>query len=232
MSVISYDRVSMNTGILLDLPHFEGGGEKVHDLSWNRHSMDGIHAPVWSTLLGGANVLDYDGSNDYLTISAALSTELDITTINFTFLAWVLSSSSASDMIFMKGLANTDGYEFYLTQALPGVGDTVSVRLNQGPAGTSIAALDAVIRHEWQLVGATRNGAYGQIYVNGLPVTTVGSGSLANPTSSAARVFTVGKGAGGNYFTGSLGKIRIWARELSPVEMFDIFKSERDLYGA
>lgn len=212
---------------VLKLLHSEGAGGVVHDTSGYGQDMHSIHAPVWSTLASGQNVLGYDGLNDYLICSAAGAAMLDFTTEKFTFLVWCQPNVFASDMLLTKGRVDVSGYEFYLTEVV----NTISLRTNQLGSHTGISAVGAYTPGAWQLIGVTRNGATGQFYVNGTQVATSLGAGLADPVSGAGHDFLIAKGELGNYYNGKLGIIKIWARELSAAEILSVFTLERSLFG-
>ncbi len=227
----SYDKLDINVGIVLDLPHFEGAGLAVHDVSRYHQECALTHAPVWTQLASGIWVLAYDGANDYLQCPAAESTALNFTTEDFTLLAWVYAgpTAGAADMIMCQSQIDVCGWEFYAFH------DTLSLNLRTNQAGshTGIGAAGCYTRSQWFLAGVTRKGATGQFYVNGNPVTTLGGGGLLGPVSAAGtqRLLIGRQWVASNYWEGMIGRVRAWARDIGGPDMMSIWDQEHALYG-
>jgi hypothetical protein len=231
---IGYDNFSLNSHLVLDVPHFEGLGFLVRDLSKYRINMTVSATTVWTTLASGKVVLTYGGdlSGDFLQCSAADSGELDFTSNDFTLMAWIypLSTGGGSDMIMCKSDTDVSGWEFYIT--IPNL-KTVSLRTNQAGSHVGIEAAGVLTLDTWQLVTVTRIGVGGQFYVNNLPVSTNLGTGLINPVSAVARKFLIGiqHDETNNCFEGMMTGHKAWSRALSASEIAMIFGSERYYFG-
>ncbi len=224
----------LDSSLVLDLPHLEGAGALVSDISPYHQDMGAVGWPVpavpgWYFLPGGQPAIAYDGAHNYMSSSAPA---LNFTSQDFTLLIWCGSTlPGGSYMLMTQGKVDVCGWEFYLSGGV----NTISLRTNQAGSHTGISAIGGFIPSVtlpiWQLVGVTRRRAGGQFYVNGEPVATTLGAGLLDPVSGAGHQLLVGKGELGNYFLGAISITRIWARELSEAEMASIFESERSLFG-
>ena len=228
MKVKSYDKISLKDSIYIDLPHFEGDGLVVNDISRYHHTMQLTGAPVWTRLASGQYVLDYSGVGQYLQCPAADSANLNFTVEDFTLIAWVNGNPAGAGMVLCQGAVDVDGWEFYT------FGTTVALRTNQGGAHTGISTIGTYTPSTWQLIGVTRHGTSGQFYINGAAVnTTLGTG-LSNPVSCAGGnklLSGIQNNELTNAWLGMMGGHKIYARALLAGEMQDIYNKEKSLYG-
>jgi len=227
--VKSYDKLPINTGIVLDLPHREGVGVKTFDISRSKINMDFVAAPAWTPLASRLKALTYDGLNDYLECPAADSVALNFTSEDFTLLAWcyVDLAATTSDMIMCQSEVDVCGWEFYAYH------DTLSINLrcNQLGSRTGIGAAGCYAKGEWFLAGVTRKGNTGQFYVNGLPVTTLGT--LLDPVSAAGgqRLLIGRQWTDSNHWKGMMRHHRAWVRDIGAGAMASIWAAEHAAHG-
>jgi hypothetical protein len=232
MSVAEFEKLSWNQNLVFCSPDFEGTGTRVRDISRYHHVMTITGAPTWTALPSGRQVLSYGGLADYLQCPAADSVALNFVAEDWTMLAWIKGSVAAgsADMIFCQGAVDVCGWEYYIFWD----NGTIALRTNQAGAHTGISAVGAVVTDVWALVGVTRQGAAGQFYVNGAPVTTILNGGLTNPVSAAGgRKFFIGVGTTevANHWNGYIGEKRIYSRALTAAEMALLFIQSKGDYG-
>jgi hypothetical protein len=187
--------------------------------------------PTWTQLASGKSVLQLAGA--YLQSPAANSTALNITSEDFTLMAWVNFSGSSADMIMCQGAVDVDGWEWYLFQG--GVGTaSLNLRTNQGGAHTGMGTNgELVTLNVWHLLATVRIGATCQHYIDGLSVAML-AGSLTNPVSVAGgNKFLVGvqNDEASNKFEGKLDHPRALLRALIATEILSIWNKERVIYG-
>ena len=158
-----------------------------------------------SLLFGQSYVLNFDGSNDYLSVSAAdnASTKLDG---QFTVSAWVFIEGENKQQIFYN-----DGGE------LEWLGSAYNLfRMQPG----SVPSVSKLHRYQWHHVVMTRNSSNSiQIYVNG-------NLSKYYVSNSDARddIFYIGRDPEqGEYFDGSMDEIAIWSTELSAAQINTLY---------
>ena len=158
-----------------------------------------------SITLGQSYVLNFDGSNDYLSVSAAdnASTKLDG---QFTVSAWVFIEGENKQQIFYN-----DGGE------LEWLGTAYNFFRLQPGAVRSVTNLH---RYQWHHVVMTRNSSNSiQIYVNG-------NLSRYYVSNSDARddILYIGRDPDqGEYFDGSMDEIAIWSTELSATQINTLY---------
>ena len=158
-----------------------------------------------SITLGQSYVLNFDGSNDYLSVSAAdnASTKLDG---QFTVSAWVFIEGENKQQIFYN-----DGGE------LEWLGTAYNFFRLQPGAVRSVTNLH---RYQWHHVVMTRNSSNSiQIYVNG-------NLSQYYVSNSDARddILYIGRDPDqGEYFDGSMDEIAIWSTELSATQINTLY---------
>jgi hypothetical protein len=210
-------------------------GKLTHDLAKPHHTFTFSGSPAfWDSIPGiGTPIITFDGVADFLECPAVDSADVNFATEDFTLLAWVNNPLlGGAQLILNQGVVNVDGWEFFL------FGSTLSFRLNQAGGHTDISAINALAASTWQLVAVTRSGATGQFYVNGLPIPTLGSGTLADAVSCAGgNKLLVGtqNNEVSNFFDGSIGGggcgPRIWGRALTAAEIAEVFACERHWFG-
>ena len=223
---IGYDNKSINHQLLVALPFVEMTGTLTYDIAKPHHELTLTGTPpTWNSLVTGFPYIAFDGAADYLQCLAADSDALRFTTGDFTLLAWLWNSGpTGTDTIMCQNTVNICGWEFDIDST-----GKIALRTNQAAAHTEISAEAAFTSSAWQLIGVTRDGASGQFYVNGDPVTTTGTLTDAVQCAVATNIFFVGVQnlAGSNFWGGYMALPRIWERELSEDEMGYIFNTER-----
>ncbi len=170
--MISYDKKAINHNILLDmtLDEYSVGAAPVTSDKSRVHHPFTLNGGAWNSLANGLPYLLLNSANpDFIECPAALSADVNFTTEDFTLMACVNGTTPAASMILNQGVVDVDGWEFFVFN------NNISFRLNQGGAHTDISAVNAFTQSVPQIVAVVRSGATGQIYVNGLPVTTAGA---------------------------------------------------------
>ena len=227
---IGFDNYAINHQLLVALPFVEMTGTLTYDVAKPHHELTLTGTPpTWNSLVTGQPYIAFDGAADYLQCSAADSDDLRFSTGDFTLLAWLYNTGPAGiDTVMCQNMVDTCGWEFDIDST-----GKIALRTNQAAAHTEISAAAAFTSSAWQLVGVTRDGASGQFYVNGDPVTTTGALTDAVQCGAGANIFFVGvqNGAATNFWDGYMALPRIWERELSDDEMKEIFNVERHWYN-
>ena len=233
---IGYDKKSVNRQLLLGLTFEEMTGAITHDRAKPYHPMTLSGTPAtWNSLPSGLPYLQFDGVNDYLQCSAALTGDLDITG-DFTFLAWVNPNYAGMGamVIMCRNGTDTCGWCMWLYDN-PTHGPLLSMRTNQGGShsegwGAGFTA------SEWQMAGYTRNQANVSAicFRNGEPlITHLGAGGMIDPIACVGTkelLISVQDGEAINFFKGGIAGgycgPRIWNRELTEYEMKFLFLTE------
>ena len=203
----------------LDLPFIEGAGNKLNDISGKGINFSLTGPPTWQSLAFTPvkQVLNFNGVNQYLQCPAADSLPLNITSQPFTILAWVYGvGGGGADMIICQNGTDVCGWALYVFWMAPN--GTLALRTNQLGAHTEVSAVDALTPNQWHHIAVTRNGAAGQFYVDGVPVTTIGA--LTDPVSPAGTkkaLIGVQDGEVVNFWEGKIGKVLFVENALSEI---------------
>ena len=158
-----------------------------------------------SLVVGQSYVLNFDGTDDYLSVSAAdnASTKLDG---QFTVSAWVFIEGADKQQIFYN-----DGV------ALEWMGaDYNFFRLQPG----GVPSVLKLHRYHWHHVVFTRNSSNSiQIYVNG----NLSQNYVSN-SGAVDDILYIGRDPEqGEYFDGSMDEIAIWSTELSASQIHTLY---------
>ena len=210
---------SFNEGTSTIATDFSGNG--------NRGVLTNIANPPTSTS-GWTNgkigqALNFDGSNDFVTIPDASSLK-PVTTISYS--AWVYPRAIGSaQSIFEKGNTNTAGYALVITSGgkfCPAI-KTTSGHM-QGSSNTNVQL------NTWQHIAATYDGTTLTFYLNGVKDTliTAGCGILNNTgdITHDTSALTFGMRTGATLpFDGLIDDVRIYNRVLNADEVKALYDS-------
>jgi len=231
-----YDLLPMLYQSILDIPMFEGAGALAHDIS-RQVALDKTMALTGGTIAwaqvvpSNTTVIQFTAATpDYLTLSALESTDLDFTTGAFSGLIWVYPTLLAGDLryLFCKG-GTVDGWFFCVS------GNNGAMHFDTCKAGPSFwettSTVGEVVLNTWHLLGFSRLTTSVRLYKNGIDVTDAAS-VHQDPDTAAARVLNIGVTLGVTAaYQGYLWRPRLFDRQLSAVEMAQIFQMERSLFG-
>ena len=198
-------------------------GTEVHDLSQSHNN--GTITTATRTVDQYGQYLSFDGTNDY--VDCGTDTSLNFTTSAFSICAWIYTTPDGnSRRIFERRGSSTDGYSLR-TDSVEGV------YLTTYQVGTAqISSALKVSNNVWTFIVATRSGAAGKIYKNGVNATST-SGTHINPVTSTGNAYI-----GIDYvlsahlaFSGKIDDVRIFSRALTAQEIIDLYESTRGRYG-
>jgi hypothetical protein len=215
----------VNRGLLFSLPMFEGVGENLTDVA-RHHPVTMVHTPVWTMLTSGLPVLEFDGANDYMQITAANSLDLDLTG-DMSIAAWVYSDDfSAAKILAGRYEVDASGWESYFFDT------TFNLRTHQAGAHTGVSGA-GFETGAWMFVSVSRHGLYPLMYRDGKAVTMTYGAGITDPVSSGQDLtLGVRYSKNANYFDGKLWGLRIWGREVDGSEFRRLYLQERGLIGA
>ena len=164
------------TNCILHLPLSDEGMR-----STNTRSFDNNHwALTYSGTTWGTTGRTLDGT-EYIEFT---STPLNFTSEDFSFILWVnFSAIDKNNSLMCRGLANTDGYYFFID------GDNaISFRTYQASAQQyTSSAIGAVTTSTWYHIAITRSGNSVKLYKDASDVTNT-AGTHVNPVTSARTV--------------------------------------------
>jgi hypothetical protein len=208
----SYGRRKPPVGALLNRSHplaqglvarwlfNEQGGTRLNDISGRGKHGTLTNGPVWNN-----QALLFDGANDYVSLPSVAPGSV------FTISAWVYSSppSPLTDTYSVLCTQDTTQGLFY---------HDISKKLTYYQSGDHFNNTD-ITDNVWTHVMVTYNAGNGKFYRNGLPDGTF-TVSAASPT------FThMGDNPSSETFKGSIDDVRIYSRELSSKEAYELFVS-------
>lgn len=205
---------------------YPGSGTTWTDLSGlgNNGTLNG---PVYSNTNGG--VLDFDGTNDYISSANSVSTDL---TGSITSEVWFKLDALASDYVRVFGKGNpslgtrTFGL-FYLTT----VGNQFLFQRYKEFGYLNVSYDTTVSTGVWyQLVGTSDvdTGTH-RLYLNGVAQAATGpeTGSYISSTDG----YTIGGDAYHQYHNGPIALVRLYNRALTESEVEQNFNFSRDRFG-
>ena len=149
--------------------------------------------------------LNFDGSNDYVNVpyTAALTQ-----TSAVTFDAWFVTSQSGEQYILTQ-----QNQSYYFATGL--TSQKLCFYLN-GVSGSWQCSSTSVTDGNWHYGAVVYDGSNRYVYVDGaLEASTSASGSIWANTGD----LNIGVRTGGNFFNGSMARVGMYSRALSPSEI-------------
>jgi len=229
MAVSSYDKLSINTNILLDLPYNEGSGAITSDICKPHHTFNLVNAPTWTSLVSGRGVITFNGVNEYLYASAASTADLDFTTGDYSIGVWVnWTDIGRAEIVIGRYGVDLDGWEVYLE--LNGGVHYLTQRHHHSslvPARTGCYSVGWATG-TWYLLGISRSGAFPVHYRDGVALgMTYGVGGLSDPdTCNRDMVIGTRFTKNDNWYQNMMWRPRVWSRALSADEWAEIYDEE------
>lgn len=229
--MLSYDKLSFNHQILLDLPFREGVGAITRDVAKPHHQdIDLINTPTWENLASGLGVIAFNGLSEYLELAFADCADLDFTTGDYSYGVWVNREAGVpSQIIIGRYVLSNNGWEIYFFDPA----ETLSLRQHHA-AGASVRTScwsAGWTLNTWHFLGISRTGGGNAIhYRNGVALTTIGD--LLDPEAcNQDLVMGARYTKNANYFKGKMWRPRVWDRTLSAKEWARLFSIERHWFG-
>jgi hypothetical protein len=200
-------------------PLDETSGTTALDIAWGNHG--GYSGPT--SILGMVQkARRFNGVSDF--VSAPNAAQLNFGTGNYSFDAWVRSTSTQGVVVILdKRNSLAQGYSFYLYNGRPGM------QIGDGAGYVNYAPLLSIADGAWHHMAVTvnRTSATGiKFYVDGNfvqafdPLPYPGSVSNTNPLWIGVREPALG---GGGYFPGDLDEIELFNAELSPTAILKVY---------
>jgi hypothetical protein len=233
-----YDNLPMLFQSVLDIPMYEGIGALAHDIArppaiTEDHTM-ALHGATigWAQWpLSNVTIIDFtDATPDYLSLAAAESLSMDYQVGAFSGVAWIhpdIIAPNARFIICKGGTGAACGWDFIITAA----GAICFSTVQAGDSQHTYSPDGAIVISEWAMIGFTRLGAAAKVYKNGVDVTSIPD-THVDPDSAAADDVHIGvTNLHALPYDGYIWRPRIFSRELSAIDMQQIFEVERDLVG-
>lgn len=205
-------------GCVLYLPGLPGVGDIIYDRSpYSCHGT--IIGATWKRLPSGLWYLDFDGTDDYVSLAKNCPTG------HFTILFWANHNPTATSgwaTIYEAGLECS----LFCSRAITG-GDNLKLRCHIGGASDYVDSnANTITKGAWAQFGVTWDGKNGQLYKNGSAINTTASGTPNNPVSTAASLSSTTFD-----FEGYMALTRVFTRVLSVPEISNYYQQEKHLFG-
>jgi gliding motility-associated-like protein len=152
------------------------------------------------------NALNFDGTNDYVTIPD--NNSLDLSS-NFTLETWIYPSSNTGSQVLIGKIDETSGNSSALAYALRFNSGNLTFEVGNGSTSRNITSANLEL-NKWQhIAGVFENGSL-KLYINGVSQAT-GTASFTSVQATTSSL-KLGAYAGtyGQYFNGSLDEVRLW----------------------
>jgi hypothetical protein len=153
------------------------------------------------------NGLDFDGVNDYVSISNGYAATNEVT-----YEAWVYTQFNSNfQSILDHNNYNTGAIHFQFS------GSTLQFDVNGADNNSCTFSFS---QNTWYhlAVAYSKTGGYIKFYVNGTLTNTINKGSM--PTIAGSQAISMGAWAGGRFFKGIMDEVRIWnvARSIEQIQ--------------
>ncbi len=225
---VLYDNLDFNKRILLDLPFREGVGIVTQDVAKPHHPITMHDTPTWTSTDSGLEVIDLNGTSEYLQCLSASCTDLDFTTGDYSLGGWFYFESGLADDLtpMSRFLVNNNGWELYHYANL------ILTLRHHHAAGASVRT-GAYSRgwafDKWWFMGVSREGASAQFYRGDTDGFTalLTTGTLIDPETCAQNLLIGTDTTGDNDYNGMLWRPRIWDIALTKEDWRTIHKLEK-----
>lgn len=199
-------------------PFDEGTGSTAYDASSNANNGT-INGATWTTTAqGGSNALDFDGSNDYVSLGG-----LDVSGSAMTLAAWIRLDTITGDPRFIsKADGVMENNHYWMVSNSSGGGNVPRFRLKTGTTTSTLIADSGTFSvGAWAHVAATYDGSTMRLYKDGDPIGSLAkSGTIA--TSSSVDAWIGANPDSSNFFDGIIDEAAIYSRALSEAEIEDL----------
>ena len=188
----------------------------------NRHALT-VTGALWTP-----QGRSFDG-DDLMTLNDnSTGSPLNFTSGDFSLELWFQTTNlTANNMIlFRMPLSNEAGWYLYVL-----ANGRLSLRTAQaGPTlQSTTSSVGAIVTNTKYHIAATRSGATGRLFINGVEASYSAQGSHNNPVSTAAATIIANNGAT-VYLTGAVGEVRCYERALTPGEIQRIYEMTKWMY--
>lgn len=212
-----------------------------HDLSGNFNDADNVNAPTFSALSGsgGTKYFDFDGTNDYMTISSP-SFAANGFTSGLTCEAWLrfdTASLSGSDTGFITRYQAGQQSQFLFGFREAGVGNIgLSFYMIADDNSVPGAPFDTdwtPATDRWYHIVAVYNPTYAkmEIFVDGVSIFTMSSSVPSQLNDDSTLAVMIGNYSGGTYFNGRMAILRMYDRALSIGEAQQNYRTHKGRFG-
>ncbi|SLM27878.1 exported hypothetical protein [Desulfamplus magnetovallimortis] len=205
------------TGLITYYKMSDGSGTTITDNSGNSNTGTITNGATWkasASFAGPRKALDFDGTDDYVTI--ADNNSLDLTT-NYTIEAWIKPRA----FNFHGGIVG----KWHTSSLPPPYGYTLRLSGDISYSGINFDGMETedgtLTANQWQHIAAVNNGVTRKVYLNGVEQTL--SPSTPYTVEANSDPVIIGKDylseAGTRYFDGEIDEVRIWNVARTPEQI-------------
>lgn len=175
------------------------------------------------TLTNGASISSnyflLDGTNDYIDFATN-----NIISNTITIDIWLYISQANNTIIICAGdnVYNSGSWNWSIFACCSGASNNLVARADPGGGGFNLGSINSIFLNQWNNIVITRNN--GSFYRNGVLL-----GSATSSTTSD-KVLRIGA-AGGVYFNGRIGPVRIYNKSLTSSEILQNYNATKARYG-
>lgn len=221
-----YDNLAWNRRLILDLQMREYSGVVTYSHAKPHNTLTFHGTPTWTQTATALNYIDFEAATpDWLDASGAATAAANFTSEAFTLAAWVNYESVGFRYLLVRGLTDTDGWEWAIN-----TDSAVWLRTNQAGAHQDTVSANTVVPlATWTFLVTTRSGAAVQHYING--VLSLGTaGTHINPLTSARELHVgINDAEAAGWYDGGLWRPRIWSGALSTRQIRAMYEIERGM---
>ena len=173
------------------------------------------------------NYLDFDGSNDYVSIPSSSTTPIDFTSKSYSIECWVNIDSNTIHPILAK-YGTTDSLRstnFNITSSR-----NLSLYERISSSGHTSLSTSALSLNTWHHVCVVRKSSQVEFYIDGELDNTVSA--TGTPNSGGAQNINIGSQANGNYsfLNGKIGQLRAYSSTLTQDQVRQNFNFTKNDY--
>lgn len=182
-------------------------------------------AQAWSNGTNGKwnSALDFDGTDDYVSVSDTAILRFDNAVDDFSLFAWVKRTTTGTEYILSKEDADNDGWRLMI--------DASNLVVCSQDA-TDVSSSSSITDTNWHLIGCTidRDGN-GQVYIDGVANgAAVAMGTDAMATTSAIRIGTRSY-TSTSYFNGLIDDVRIYPYAITAAQAKTLYYGGAAIVG-
>lgn len=223
--MVGYDNYNLAHQLVLDLSLEEETGLVAY-CRGKTEIIATLHGTLtWQQFVNGLQYLEFT-PGDWLDAPGADTTGLNFTAGDFSLAVWARADDlSTTRYLMVRGLANADGWLFYVSDA----GRLGLSTCQAGGTQSTLSYADILVA-TWYLLGISRSGANVITYINGQNRLDAPD-THTNPLTSA-RELHIGilDDETNNPWDGGMHRPRAWNRALSPLEHMQLYNKERSLF--
>lgn len=219
----SQDQEFLSEGLVGYWKIDENTGTTTSDSSGNAYTGTlgvGSSAPTWTGIGKYGSTLDFDGTNDY--ISLGTPSNLVLSGTEFTLSSWIyLDATGASQIILAgQGDANDKDYRFWVNSS-----NVIEFDYEVGNAGeqdtTSATTLSSGSWYHVAVVYKNDASYTVQIYINGrLDAATMHTYGVGSQNQTKV----IGQYTNANYFNGKIDELRVYRRAFTRNEISQLYE--------